>query len=808
MLSGVGVVNLTLGAGTTAEYAQLGNMSAEANYGNAHIYFSNGVQPAANIAANIAQAEQTNPGEPVDITETGYYTAVQSTEWGGVSQDVQAKETLNALFDAFKDGASVTYLYELMDTAANPSPTDREDTFGLFNEDGTPKEAATALHNLTTILADSGSTAQTFATGSLSYGLTGMPGTGNSMLMETSSGTYDLALWAEPTIWNETTESEVAAPSSNVTVSLGATYATVNVYDPLSGTAPIATYKGVSQITVALNDHPLIVQVLPATITSPSTPVVTSGASTVSTASSSSTSSSTTSSSATSSSTTGTSTTGTAVTSTAAPTLTVGSGPDTLALTINEDAYMGDAQFTVSVNGAQIGGTLTASALHSSGATQTVDILGNFPGAADNVSIDFLNDAYGGSAATDRNLYVTGATINGTTVPGASLALLTSGAQSFNFAGPAATGTATAGVLTVDLAEDAYQGNAEFTIAVDGTQIGGVMQVTALNSQGSSEAFTFADTLSAGTHDVAISFINDAYGGSAATDRNLYVTGVSYNGVSPAGDTASLFNDGTDNFDVTAPGTATAGATAAPPTLVVGAGADLLSLSVAEDAYLGNAQFTVSVDGVQIGGVMTASAINGTGSTQAVDVLGNFQAGAHTVTMNFLNDAWGGSASTDRNLYVTGATFNGTAVSGGAMALMTSGPESFNFSKPATSAPVSAQAPNPGIITVNLAEDAYQGNAQFTVSVDGTQLGGTQQVTALNSLGASQAFTFEDALAAGTHDIAVSFVNDAYGGSATTDRNLYVTGISYDTTAQAGSTASLLSNGTDHFSLVVPSANS
>jgi hypothetical protein len=41
-----------------------------------------------------------------------------------------------------------------------------------------------------------------------------------------------------------------------------------------------------------------------------------------------------------------------------------------------------------------------------------------------------------------------------------------------------------------------------------------------------------------------------------------------------------------------------------------------------------------------------------------------------------------------------------------------------------------------------LSEDAYQGDAQFIVKMDGTQLGTAQSVTALNSAGKTQDFTF------------------------------------------------------------------
>ncbi len=114
-------------------------------------------------------------------------------------------------------------------------------------------------------------------------------------------------------------------------------------------------------------------------------------------------------------------------------TVTIGTGSNTLALNIAEDAYNGDAQFTVSVDGKQIGGTQTATASHAAGQSQTFDVLGNFAAGKHSVSVNFLNDAYGGSASADRNLYVSGMTIDGTAVPGSTLVEYRSGAKTVSF---------------------------------------------------------------------------------------------------------------------------------------------------------------------------------------------------------------------------------------------------------------------------------------------------------------------------------------------------------------------------------------
>jgi hypothetical protein len=197
--------------------------------------------------------------------------------------------------------------------------------------------------------------------------------------------------------------------------------------------------------------------------------------------------------------------------------------------------------------------------------------------------------------------------------------------------------------------------------------------------------------------------------------------------------------------------------------------------------------------------------------------------------VSFINDAYGGTSTTDRNLYVNGATYDGHAVAGVAKALFSNGSDTFSVTDttpvPASApAPAPAPAPTPApfsggsfgsgsdTLVLNLSEDAWKGNAQFTVAVDGKQIGGPLSVTALHSAGAVENFTFHGGWAVGTHHVAVSFTNDAWGGTPSTDRNLYINGASFDGKAVAGAAKAQYSNGSDTFSVIdttpVPTAAS
>ena len=241
--------------------------------------------------------------------------------------------------------------------------------------------------------------------------------------------------------------------------------------------------------------------------------------------------------------------------------------------------------------------------------------------------------------------------------------------------------------------------------------------------------------------------------------------------------------------------------TTTPHTVTIGSGADTLALSMSEDAWQGDATFTVSVDGKQIGGTQTVSASHAAGSVETFNVMGNFAAGTHTATVNFLNDAYAGTAATDRNLYVNSASIDGTAIPKSTLTELSAGPQSFGFVAPGPSGVQAATT-----LTLHLAEDAWQGDAQYAVSVDGKVLVQDGTVTASNAQGQSQAVSLQDVLSAGSHDVAVSFLNDAWGGSATADRNFYIKGIDVNQAPVSGTAATLLHTETGHFTITVPSS--
>ena len=109
----------------------------------------------------------------------------------------------------------------------------------------------------------------------------------------------------------------------------------------------------------------------------------------------------------------------------------------------------------------------------------------------------------------------------------------------------------------------------------------------------------------------------------------------------------------TGSFVLTQSGSDTVITTAATAgTTVLGSGPDRINLEISEQAYQGDAQFLVLVDGQTIGGVQTATASHAAGQDQRYVVRGDFGPGQHVLEIDYLNDLYYGTADTDRNLFV------------------------------------------------------------------------------------------------------------------------------------------------------------
>lgn len=175
---------------------------------------------------------------PRVTTETG------ETIGGPITEEIHGLNLMSLYLDQFKRGWNHTSVYLLrdrVDEAGNQG-------FGFYKPDYTPRKAAVYLHTLTTVLADRGTVPKP---GRLDYAIPAEPATVHDLLLQKSSGAFDLVIWGER-----------VTGADRVTVNLGRQYPSVNVYDPTVGTSPVQTLRKIKSLALTLSDHPLVIEVM------------------------------------------------------------------------------------------------------------------------------------------------------------------------------------------------------------------------------------------------------------------------------------------------------------------------------------------------------------------------------------------------------------------------------------------------------------------------------------------------------------------------------------------------------------------
>ena len=173
---------------------------------------------------------------PKVTTETGWVT----TGTGAITTEQQARLFLDLYLSAFKRGFSYTFIYMLRDDPV-------QGYWGLFDTSYAPKTSGTYVHNLTTILADTGAA----PAGKLDYAVASEPATVHDLLLRKADGRFELVVWDE----------KLSGGTDAVTVDLKTTRASVRVYDPTTGTAAVKTLTAVTSVPLTLSDHPVVIEI-------------------------------------------------------------------------------------------------------------------------------------------------------------------------------------------------------------------------------------------------------------------------------------------------------------------------------------------------------------------------------------------------------------------------------------------------------------------------------------------------------------------------------------------------------------------
>ena len=181
---------------------QVGDLAAYLDYGNSHPY-PGGRTPSINIDQELAKQKVISGAKPMMVTETGYQTAVTTTDGHLPASEAAEAKYLPRLFcEYFNRGVVRTFDYQLVDGTAG-DPADVETHFGLLHADFKPRPAYAAMKNLIGLLSDKGRT----KAGDLDFTLTA-PGGGklsesiHHTLLRKSDGDYFLLVWNEVPSWD------------------------------------------------------------------------------------------------------------------------------------------------------------------------------------------------------------------------------------------------------------------------------------------------------------------------------------------------------------------------------------------------------------------------------------------------------------------------------------------------------------------------------------------------------------------------------------------------------------------------------
>lgn len=264
---GLPTIQMSFGQGwntnpSQGNYGAVGNLSAYADYGNAHIGFSQSPLTNSLTTNFISLAQLATPGKPAAVTAFGWNQAVGSG-YGSCSPATAAAYVLMAIFDMYAAGCPWYIWNGLIDDVASEGSSSK----GLFTDTGTPRPSATAVRNLFSLLSDGASNATSFGTGKLNYTLTNLPANsgqngGYQMLLQKSDGTFWLALWNEQPLNDASTGADLTVAPVNVTLSLGTTPTSITVYDPSVSANPVQSAGAVSSLTISLPARVILVKIV------------------------------------------------------------------------------------------------------------------------------------------------------------------------------------------------------------------------------------------------------------------------------------------------------------------------------------------------------------------------------------------------------------------------------------------------------------------------------------------------------------------------------------------------------------------
>jgi hypothetical protein len=231
-----------------------------ADAGNFHFYAHHGQNPQAEEKGFLIQETGYTPSMPFATTESGFNDGNDSGGSYAGNEVANAVYTVENVLNLARDGSIQTDIYELNNDMVSGG---FEDHWGIFNNDGTPKLAASYLRNFLAVVSDGKTKATETTEANLDVTITGIPNPADTLLTAKRNGALDLTLWDDRRLSDENGKA-IKPAAAAIHIDFGRAFSTVRIFDPAKSAEPMSTFSNASSIDLWLAGSPLVVEITPA----------------------------------------------------------------------------------------------------------------------------------------------------------------------------------------------------------------------------------------------------------------------------------------------------------------------------------------------------------------------------------------------------------------------------------------------------------------------------------------------------------------------------------------------------------------
>lgn len=239
--------------------SELGNLADSIDAGNLHPYPA-GKMPSHVFPEQTDFAKNVSGAKNIVVTETGYHNALNDhTDQPAVSELASSKYIPRLFLEHFSRGIQRTYLYELLDETADPGLANNQLHWGLIRADRSEKPAFIAVKRLIEELNDTATPARLH---SLAWSLESKDSRIHHVLLEKSSGEFDLVLWQETPSYDTFWQKDISNSPIATTLTLVDPARRVVLYEPSVQGDPLKEWKDTAKVPLAIPDHPLVIRIV------------------------------------------------------------------------------------------------------------------------------------------------------------------------------------------------------------------------------------------------------------------------------------------------------------------------------------------------------------------------------------------------------------------------------------------------------------------------------------------------------------------------------------------------------------------